>query len=228
MTWPRSTKPARRSLSQDLIVDTALALLGKGDLESVSMRRVAQELGTGAASLYAHVGNKDELHELMLDRLLGTIPVPEPDPKRWREQLKEVARAQLAVLTSYPGIARVGMETTVPTGPNALRHGEGILALLRAGRLPDGVAALAFDTLTLWCSAFAVEVSAARTGEIDPADLARRGEQIGAYMTERAAEFPNLLSLGPTLSATPAAERFEFGLDVFLAGLSTRARSTKR
>jgi len=220
MTWPRSSRPARRSLNQDLIVDTALELLGKGDLESVSMRRVAQELGTGAASLYAHVANKDELHELMLDRLLGTIPVPTPDPARWEEQLREVARAQLSVLTSYPGIARVGMETTVPTGPSALRHGEGILALLRAGGLPDRVAALAFDTLALWCAAFAVEVSAARSGEIDPDEVTRRSEQIGAYVSQRAAEFPNLLTLGPTLGATPPQERFEFGLNVFLAGLA--------
>ena len=220
MTWPRSSRPARRSLNQDLIVDTALELLGKGDLESVSMRRVAQELGTGAASLYAHVANKDELHELMLDRLLGTIPVPTPDPARWEEQLREVARAQLSVLTSYPGIARVGMETTVPTGPSALRHGEGILALLRAGGLPDRVAALAFDTLALWCAAFAVEVSAARSGEIDPDEVTRRSEQIGAYVSQRAAEFPNLLTLGPTLGATPTQERFEFGLNVFLAGLA--------
>jgi len=225
MTWPRSSGRAstRRPLSLDLIVDTALELLGRGNLASVSMRRVAQELGTGAASLYAHVGNKDELHELMLDRLLGTIPLPAPDPARWREQLKEVARAQHAVLTSYPGIARVGMETTVPTGPNALRHAEGILALLRAGGLPDRLAALAFDALSLWSAAFAVEVSAAGSGEIDPADLARRGEQIDAYVAERPTEFANLLSLGPTLGATPPAERFEFGLDVFLAGLTTLA-----
>jgi AcrR family transcriptional regulator len=224
MTWPRSPKPARRSLSQHLIVEMALELLGKGDLDSVSMRQVAQALETGAASLYAHVASKEELHELMLDRLLGKIPVPEPDPQRWQEQLKEVARAQLKVLTSHPGIARVGLETTVPTGPNSLRHGEGVLALLRAGGLPDRVAALAFDTLALWCAAFAVEVSAARSGEVDPEEVARRSEQIGDYMSQRAAEFPNLLTLGSTLSATPPEERFEFGLEVFLAGLAASQR----
>ncbi len=220
MTWPPPQKPARRSITQHLIVEIALELLSKHDLDSVSMRRIAKALETGAASLYAHVASKEELHELMLDRLLGTISIPEPDPERWREQLKEVARAQLRVLTAYPGIARVAMETTVPTGPNALRHGEGILALLRAGGLPDRAAALAFDTLALWCSAFAAEVSAARSGEVDPEEVARRGEQIGAYMAERPDEFTNLLHLGPTLSATPPEERFEFALEVFLAGLT--------
>jgi hypothetical protein len=46
-------------------------------------------------------------------------------------------------------------------------------------------------------------------------------------MAERAADFPNLITLGPTLSATPVAERFEFGLDVLLAGLAASARFSR-
>jgi AcrR family transcriptional regulator len=223
MTWPK--KPTvRRAITQNLIVSIALEMLKQSDLDSVSMRRIAQSLSTGPASLYAHVSSKEELHELMLDELLGTIELPEPDPDRWQEQLKEVARKQLAVLTAHPGIARVAMETTVPTGPNSLRHGEGVLALLRAGGLPDRVAALAFDTVAQWCSAFAVEVSGHQTGEIDPADLQQRMARIEEYMTERAAEFPNLISLGPTLSSTSLEERFDFGLEVFLAGIAAVAR----
>ena len=219
--WPRSraTGQQRRVLSQDLIVDTALELLGKGSLDTVSMRRVAQELGTGPASLYAHVSNKEELHELMLDRLLGTLPRPEPDPARWTEQVVEMARAQLTMLTSYPGIARVGLETIVPAGPNALAYGEAMLAVLRAGGLPDRVAVLAFDTLALWCAAFAFELGAARTGDADPEQIAERGKEIGAYMAARPTQFPNLLGVGQILSEATPEERFEFGLDVFLAGL---------
>ncbi len=223
MTWPSSPRPARRSISRNLIIRLALEILREGGLDAVSMRRIAQGLGTGPASLYAHVRNKEQLYELMLDELLGDVAVPEPDPSRWREQLKNVARRQLRVLTEYPGIARVAMQTTVPTGPNALRLAEGVLALLRAGGLDDRTAALAFDALALWCSAFALEVSAARTGETDAADTAGRGDLIAAYVAERPAEFPNLLSLGPTLNATPPQERFEFALEVFLAGLTAMA-----
>jgi len=218
--WPRA-RPAerRRALSQDLIVDTALDLLGKASLDTVSMRRVAQELGTGPASLYAHVTSKEELHELMLDRLLGRLPRPEPDPNIWTEQILEMARAQLAMLTSYPGIARVGLETVIPAGPNALTYGEAVLAILRAGGLPDRVAVFAFDTLSLWCSAFAYELSAVRTGELDREQIVARGKEIGAYMAARPAQFPNLLGVGDVLSQATAEERFEFALDVFLAGL---------
>jgi AcrR family transcriptional regulator len=218
--WPRS-RPAvqRRTLSQDLIVDTALDLLGKGSLDTVSMRRVAQELGTGPASLYAHVSSKEELHELMLDRLLGRLPRPEPDPNMWTEQILEMARAQLKMLTSYPGIARVGLETVVPAGPNALAYGEAVLAVLRAGGLPDRIAVFAFDSLSLWCSAFAYELGAIRTGEFDAEEIAARGKKIGAYMAARPAQFPNLLGVGQLLSEATAEERFEFALDVFLSGL---------
>lgn len=227
--WPRSRQAAqRRALSQDLIVDTALELLGKGSLDTVSMRRVAQELGTGPASLYAHVSNKEELHELMLDRLLGTLPRPEPDPDRWTEQVVEMARAQLKMLTSYPGIARVGLETVVPAGPNALAYGEAMLAVLRAGGLPDRVAVLAFDTLALWCAAFAFELGATKTGDFDPDAIAARGKEIGAYMAARPTQFPNMLGVGQILSDATPEERFEFGLDVFLAGLVGAFRPRRR
>jgi AcrR family transcriptional regulator len=200
-------------------VDTALELLGKGSLDSVSMRGVAQALETGPASLYAHVASKEELHELMLDRLLGQLPRPEPDPDIWTEQLLEMARAQLAMFTAYPGIARVGLESVVPAGPNALAYGEAVLAVLRSGGVPDRIAVFAFDTLSLWCSAFAYEVGAMRTGDVDPAEVAARSREIGAYMAARPAQFPNLLGVGEILATASAEERFEFAMDVFLAGL---------
>jgi AcrR family transcriptional regulator len=218
--WPRTRPVAqRRTLSQDLIVDTALELLGKASLDTVSMRRVAQEIGTGPASLYAHVSSKEELYELMLDRLLGRLPRPEPDPNMWTEQILEMARAQLKMFTSYPGIARVGLEAVVPAGPNALAYGEAVLAVFRAGGLPDRIAVFAFDTLSLWCSAFAYELGAIRTGEIDHEEIAARSKEIGAYMAARPAQFPNLIGIGRLLSEATAEERFEFAMDLFLTGL---------
>src|SRR4051812_33822069 len=65
----RKVAPPRQPLSQDLIIDTALRVLRAEGLDAVSMRRVAQELDTGPASLYAHESNKEELLELMLDRI---------------------------------------------------------------------------------------------------------------------------------------------------------------
>jgi hypothetical protein len=69
--WQCATRSARPRLSADLIVRTALDVLAREGIGAVSMRRVAQELETGAASLYAHVARKSELHDLVYDRALA-------------------------------------------------------------------------------------------------------------------------------------------------------------
>lgn len=223
LPWHR--EPRRRAskpqLSQELIVKTALDILAAEGIDAVSMRRVAQALDTGPASLYAHVSNKDELDELMFDRILGDVPLPEPDPERWIEQVKEVLRGQVAAMLAHPGIAKVAWKTMVPVGPNALRHGEAVLALLRAGGLSLKQAAFASDALSLYTKAYAYEGSAWSSGEVDQADVAHRGKQMVEYMNSLPPDaFPNMLQLGNLFSAETASERFEFALDMFLGGLA--------
>jgi AcrR family transcriptional regulator len=213
-------KPARAPLSRDKIVDTALGLLEKEGLDALSMRRVAQALDTGPASLYAHVRNRDELCELMFDRILGEVDVPQPDPGRWREQLKELCFGQVRAMLAYPGIATVVMNAMIPIGPNALRHGEAMLAILRSGGLPERQAAWAFDALGLYGKAYATEVASWQSADLDQEAMVQRGRQIAEYMRSLpAGTFPNLLAMGPLFSAETAHERFEFAIDTFIAGL---------
>jgi AcrR family transcriptional regulator len=221
--WHR--EPRRRAskpqLSQELVVTTALDILAAEGIDAVSMRRVAQTLDTGPASLYAHVSNKDELDELMFDRILADVSLPEPDPARWAEQVKEVLRAQVKAMLTYPGIAKVAWRTMVPVGPNVLRHGEAVLALLRAGGLSIKQAAFASDALSLYTKAYAYEGSAWSFGEVDQADVARRGKLMVEYMGSLPPHaFPNMLQLDGLFSAETASERFEFAVDMFLNGLT--------
>src|ERR1700751_500561 len=96
--WQRAPdRPSRRRrdpISRDAIVTTAIGLLAREGLARLSMRRLAEELGTAAASLYWHVGSKDGLLDLVLDEVIGEEQVPEADPSRWQEQLRDVARTQ--------------------------------------------------------------------------------------------------------------------------------------
>ena len=157
-----------------------------------------RQLGTGPASLYAHVSNKEELHELMLDRLLGRLPRPKPDPGRWTEQILAMAKAQLEMLTSYPGIARVGLETIMPAGPNALAYGEAVLAVFRAGGLPDRDRGVRVRHRLVVVRGVRVRGQrGVRPGEVDPESFAGAGKEIVAYMAARPDQFPNLLSVGP-------------------------------
>ena len=70
-TRDEADRAERRPLTRDAIVEAALTLLDRDGLSGLSMRKLAQELGAGAASLYWHVGNKEELLSLLLDRIVG-------------------------------------------------------------------------------------------------------------------------------------------------------------
>ncbi|HEY6423553.1 MAG TPA: TetR/AcrR family transcriptional regulator [Pseudonocardiaceae bacterium] len=220
--WQRPTRsvPVRPRLTQQGIVDQALTLLAKEGLDAVSMRRVAQALGTGPASLYAHLRNKEELYQLMLDQLLGEVVVPEPDPEFWREQLKELIRSMVRLMTSHPGSAQLAIATTVPTGPNALRVTEGTLAILRVGGLSDRAMAFAADLIATYTSALALEAGTWADAVLDPAGVEERIRQIHDYLAVLPRDrFPLIVALAGSLTEGSGEERFDFGLDVLVAGL---------
>src|SRR5215472_2865204 len=77
----RQRTPTRRAtLSVEAIVAAAMGVLDESGVAGLSMRKVADRLGTGAASLYAYVSGRDELLELVFDELIGRVPRPDPDP----------------------------------------------------------------------------------------------------------------------------------------------------
>lgn len=217
--WRTSApKPTRRQLSQALVVDTALAILDAEGLDAVTMRRVATALDTGPASLYAHVSNKGELHELMLERVLAEVELPVVDPARWREQLKELCQRQVGALVAHPGMAKVAMEVVVPASEDAFVHAEALLSLLRAAGVSDQRAAIGFEVLTLFCTAFAVEASAVRHGEVSEEELRERAKRMGQYVAALPPDrFPALLAMGHRLGG--GEDRFDQALDLIIDGL---------
>ena len=85
----------RRALSRQAIVSAALEILRAEGMDAVSMRRVATALGTGPASLYAHVANKDELLDLLYDELLSVDDVLERVDAVTPEAVQRIARELL-------------------------------------------------------------------------------------------------------------------------------------
>jgi hypothetical protein len=85
---PRRRGRNRPPLSRDAIVDAALAILDADGVDALTIRRLGQELGTGSATLYWHIAGKDELCELVYDRIMGEIELPDPEPSRWQEQIR--------------------------------------------------------------------------------------------------------------------------------------------
>lgn len=218
---PRKATPVRQPLSQGAIVATAMAILDAEGLDAVTMRRVAQALTTGSSSLYAHVASRDELLDLMVDRVAGEIQVPAPDPGRWQEQLKVYARDAQAVWTSHADIAKVSL-ANIPTGPNMLRLYEGVLALLRAGGLSAQMSAWALDRLHLYIGADVFEGALWGAKLKDESDIAGYLHALRTYFRSLPPDrFPLITSLVDSLTAGEGNQRFEFGIDILVRGLAS-------
>src|SRR6201999_2785881 len=72
----RRERPAKPALTRPGIVAAAVEIMRTEGLPKVTVRRLAQDLDTGPASLYVYFRNTAELHAAILDELLGTIPAP--------------------------------------------------------------------------------------------------------------------------------------------------------
>ena len=219
----RSTRdrPAKAPLSEEAVVDAALAVAKKEGLSAVTMRRVATELDTGPASLYVYVSNREELLRAMLDRVAAGIPRVDPDPKRWREQLYDLLDAFRVVLEEHPGLAKVLPGVPVVTDAS-LASIENLLGLLVAGGIGAQDAAWACDILMLIVTATASEADVrAAAGQTIDEDFFDRMR--GAFAAVPAERYPNVAAHATELVAGDGDDRFRFSIETFLDGLVARA-----
>lgn len=151
----RRERPAKPALTREGIVTVAVEILRAEGLQKVTMRRLAQELDTGPASLYVYVRNTAELHAAVLDELLGGV-APAPAEGDWRKRLEQVLLAYTRMLLEYPSLARSAL-TAWPSGPNYLNLIESLLGLLAEGGVPRERAAWGVDLLLQRATATAAE-----------------------------------------------------------------------
>ncbi len=226
--WQRAPdRPSRRRrepISKDAIVTAAIQLLDREGLAALSMRRLAEELGTGAASLYWHVGSKDGLLDLVMDEIIGEGKVPDPDPEHWQDQLKQVARDQRAASLRHPWLVRVSIGR-IPMGPNALRYSERILAILRAGGLAPRLAVQGYLLLIATVNGFTIdETGVDDTSGPDPGTRQQAADMARDYIASLpATQFPNMTALADEFALADPDERFDLLIDIFVDGLSRRA-----
>jgi AcrR family transcriptional regulator len=225
----RREPPSRRTaITVEAIVGAAIALMDESGVAGLSMRGVAKQLGTGAASLYAHVSWKDELLELVFDALVGQVPLPEPDPARWREQLAQMLRDLRRVLLSHRDAALAGLGR-IPTSPQTLRAAEVMVTVMRLGGLSDLTIALGLDQLILYVSAAAFEDGMIQHGGMSDEEIARYYADVHAFYERLPAErFPVLASIAPDMTGHDGDDRFEFGLGVMIAGLEAVSAASAR
>jgi AcrR family transcriptional regulator len=221
----RAARRRRDPISQEAIVATAIRLLDAEGLKALSMRRIADQLGTGAASLYWHVGSKDGLLDLVFDEIIGELTVPDPDPPRWREQVKDIARAQRAISLRHPYVVQISIGR-IPLGPNALRYSERTLAILRAGGLPSKLALQGSHLLISTVNGFTLDETGVDgpADEETPAAAAAVADLTSGYLAALPADrFPNLVALANEFSYADPDERFELLIEIFTDGLARLA-----
>ena len=215
----RSTRgrPAKAPLSQDAVVDAALAILKSDGLEAVTMRRVATALDTGAASLYVYVSGREALLQAMLDRIIATVELEAPDPARWRAQLCSLLVRTRRVLVAHPGIGATAMAVP-PATEAALLLVENLLGILRAGGLGPQDAAWACDILVLLATATAVEANVRR------ADPREQADEIYKRFTGLSPDrFPLITAHAAQLVAGDGGDRFRVAIDAVIDGMLARA-----
>ncbi len=221
----RAEKPA---LSREAIVEAALRIIDTEGLDAVSMRRIAQDFGTGAASLYAYVANKDELFDLVVDAVMAEIADnwPPHDPRNdWREELKESIRLGVAVLRRHRDVAKAFMGR-IPFGPNGLRAVEAQLEILREGGVPDHVAAYVGDLLGSYMVSAVIEEDmwTSRFPGATRDDVARQMGEVRDYLASLPVDrFPHVVALAGQIVSTDedGYDRFELGLEIIVRGIAS-------
>ncbi len=209
---PRPGRGRPSGLTRERIVAEAVAIADAEGLQKVSMKHLAERLGSGVMSLYRHVPGKDELVLLMYDSLMaGPFPVPEADT--WRELLLGWGRSVRELFHAHPWALAVATGER-PVGPHEAECVDTILGRLFAVGMPPATGLIA--VLTVDCFAFGAVRPEIGGGDGSAADYFR-------FLTDPAiaARFPNLAQVvaGDPGPDDPLDDHFEFGLHRVIDGL---------
>ncbi|MGW1995853.1 TetR/AcrR family transcriptional regulator [Embleya sp. NPDC001921] len=126
---PETTR--RVPLSRDRVLRAAVALADEGGIESLSMRRLAQQLGVVPMALYKHVANKEELLDGMVDVVVGEIDPPDRG-SHWREAVRARILSARRTLLRHRWAARVIESRASPT-PVVLEYMDSVIGMFRHG-----------------------------------------------------------------------------------------------
>ena len=194
----------------------AIELADKDGIDSISMRKLAQELGVEAMSLYTHVRNKEDLLDGMVDAVIGQIPIS-ADGAGWKASLRQMALAARSVILRHPWAART-IETRSAPGPAALRYINAVLGIFREGGFSIAQAHHGLHILGSRALGFTQDLFD-DSGDLDPETAAGLADALGAthpYVVEMALAVTHSGALG----ACDDDAEFEFALDLILDGLA--------
>jgi TetR/AcrR family tetracycline transcriptional repressor len=205
------------------VVEGALAIADSEGLETVTIRRLAKELGVTPMALYWHFRNKDELLAGVAARIFEEIDLSVDASATWQEQLRALLGSMVGVLRAHPSTA-ILLSTRTVSSEGGLRATEVALDILRRGGFSPTeatqIARHALSTVVNLVSGEPRVVVREESGKL--IDTRRRARLfLESLPPER---YPRLVE-----AATPLSEGvypdvyFAFGLDLLLAGIEAMA-----
>jgi AcrR family transcriptional regulator len=218
MSRPEPATEARAPLSKERVLETAVAYADRHGLEALSMRKLADELGVAAMSLYYYVPNKVELIDGMIDIVFGEIEPPALDVD-WRTAMRRRAVSTREALNRHRWA--VGhMEGRTTHGPANLRLHDAVLGCLRAAGFSIEMTVHAYSVQDAYIYGFALQET--DMSSETPDDFAAEAQrQMNAY-EDVLADYPHLVEVVGGYVAKAGydyATEFLFGLDLILDSL---------
>lgn len=205
---------ARRTpLSRERVLDAAIALIDERGIDALSMRKLGQELGVEAMSLYNHVHGKDDLLDGICDVVVQRIALPRAGTA-WKPALRAMAVSAHEVLQRHPWAGALWNRPGMP-GPGRMRYMEAVLRVLRTAGFGIEPAYAAYHVIDNYIVGVTVQ-QASFTFTRDELP------QLAAELLRRAPEtdYPYLVEhVRQHLDGSTHPSSFEFGLDLLLDGL---------
>jgi len=204
---------AREPLSAERVLRAALVVADAGGTEALTMRRIGQELGVEAMSLYKHVANKDAILDGIVDLVVGEIARPVPGD--WKAAMRSRGISAHAVLLRHPWACPLLMSRP-NVGPAMLRYVDSTLGTLRQAGFPIDLADHAWNAMDSHIYGYTLQklnfpFAPEQYGEAAETYLPRLPEGAYPHLTEMAVHVMDGHYDGVT--------EFSFGLDLILDGL---------
>ncbi|HEX6355090.1 TetR/AcrR family transcriptional regulator C-terminal domain-containing protein [Actinophytocola sp.] len=211
--------PPSQPLSRDRVLDAAIRVADRGGVEAITMRRVAQELGVEAMSLYHHLPNKDAILDGVIDAVFAAIELPGAGGD-WRDAIRARAVSARAVLSRHSWALGL-MDSRRNPGPATLRHHNAVLGVLREAGFTVAMAVHAFSLIDSYVGGFVLQEANMPVTTRD--DVEQVAGNILEHLPED--ELPYLTEVIVDHALRPdydLGSEFTYGLDLILEALEAR------
>jgi len=212
---PRKTPPRRTPLSRERVLRAAIALADERGADELTMRKLAQDLGVEAMSLYNHVASKDDLLDGMVDIVFSEIEPPVAGGD-WKAELRKRAVSTRDALNRHRW-AIGEMEGRGSHGPSNLRLHDAVLGCLRGAGFSVEMTVHAYSVQDAYIYGFALQQS--DMSPESPEDFAAVAQQQMVDYADALSDYPNLVEVVGGHVAESGYDyetEFRFGLDVIL------------